>query len=158
MRLPMLALTAIIGPAGLVVFGTVTQYKKHWIGALIGEFMVNFGAIVAGNITYTYIADVYMERADTALVVLNGLKNLSAFGLVYSVTPWNVASGYAVSFGCLAVILFVFHFPMLLLYYKGQAIRDWQAKKFVTGRRADHGKGFNKMGFSNNMSRSKRQI
>ncbi len=88
------------------------------------------------------MADVYLERADAALVVLNGLKNLSAFGLVYAVTPWNVASGYSVSFGCLAVILFVFHLPMLLLYYKGQAIREWQAAKFATGRQADHGKGF----------------
>jgi hypothetical protein len=138
----MLIVTAIIGPCGLITFGTVTQYKKHWIGALIGQFMVNFGAIVAGNITYTYMADVYMERADAALVVLNGLKNLTAFGLVYSTTPWNVASGYATSFGCLAVILFAFHLPMLVLYYKGQAIREWQADTFATGRRADHGKGF----------------
>lgn len=139
----MLIVTAIMGPCGLAMFGAVTQYEKHWIAALIGQAMVNFGSIVAGNITYTYLADVYMERADAALVVINGLKNLSAFGLVYSATPWNTGSGYAISFGGLAIILFAFHTPMLVLYYSGQAIREWQAEKFTTGRRADHGKGFN---------------
>lgn len=125
----MLILTAILGPAGLVLFGTVTAAHKHWIGPLFGEFMVNFAAIVAGNITYTYVADVYMERADSALVILNSLKNLTAFGLVYAVTPWNGHSGYAVSFGCLAVILFVAHFPMVLLFYKGQSLRRWQQRR-----------------------------
>jgi hypothetical protein len=132
-----------MGPGGLVIFGTVVEYKKHWIAALIGQFMVNFGAIVAGNITYTYVTDIYMERADAALVVLNGLKNLTAFGLVYAATPWNTTSGYAVSFGGLAVILFFFHAPMLLLFCKGPAMRKWQAGKFATGRIAGHGKALN---------------
>jgi hypothetical protein len=113
------------------MFGTVVEYRKHWIAALIGQFMVNFGAIVAGNITYTYVTDIYMERADAALVVLNGLKNLTAFGLVYAATPWNTTSGYAVSFGGLAIILFFFHAPMLLLFCKGPAMRKWQADKFA---------------------------
>lgn len=139
----MLLLTAVMGPGGLVMFGAVVEYKKHWIAALIGQFMVNFGTIVAGNITYTYIADIYMERADAALVVLNGLKNLTAFGLVYAANPWNTASGYAVSFGGLAVVLFFFHAPMLLLYYKGPAIRRWQAKTFATGRMVGHGDALN---------------
>ena len=138
----MLILTAILGPGGLIMFGTATQYRAHWMVALLGEFLTNFAGIVAGNITYTYMTDIYMERADAALVVLNGLKNLTAFGLVYAVVPWNGTSGYAVSFGSLAVILFAFHVPMLVLYYKGQAIHKWQAQKFVTGRPADHGKGF----------------
>jgi hypothetical protein len=102
-----------------------------------------FGSIVAGNVTYTYIADTYLERADTALVILNGLKNLTAFGLVYAVVPWNTNSGYAVAFGCLGVILFAFHAPMLLLYYKGSSIRAWQRGKWESARAGAHGEGFN---------------
>jgi hypothetical protein len=136
----MLIVTAIVGPCGLVMFGAVIEYKKHWIAALIGQFMVNFGTIVAGNIAYTYMADIYMERADAALVVLNGLKNLTAFGLVYAATPWNSTSGYAVSFGCLAVILFLFHAPMLVLFFRGPTIRKWQADRFAAGHVADRGK------------------
>lgn len=119
MRLPMAAITAIMGPAGLILFGTTTQAHKHWIGPLFGELMVNFSAVVAGNITYTYMAETYLEHADSALVMLNALKNLAAFGIVYAVTPWNTHSGYAVAFGCLAVVLFTAHAPVLLLYYKG---------------------------------------
>jgi hypothetical protein len=100
------------------------------------------GACIGGNIIYTYMADVYLERADTALVVLNGLKNWSAFGIVYAVTPWNTHSGYAVSFGCLAVILFVFHAPMFVLWKWGEKIRKWQAGKFTSAKENEHGATF----------------
>lgn len=142
MRIPMLLLTAIIGPGGLIMFGCATEYHAHWIIPLVGEFLMAFGSIVAGNVTYTYIADTYLERADTALVMLNGLKNLSAFGLVYAVTPWNTYSGYAVAFGGLAVILFVFHLPMVILWWKGATIRAWQQNKWQSAKAGVHGEGF----------------
>jgi hypothetical protein len=126
----MLLVTAILGPTGLILFGTTTQAHLHWIAPLFAEFMVNFSAVVAGNITYTYLADVYLERTDSVLVMLNALKNLTAFGLVYAVTPWNTHSGYAVSFGCLAVILFIAHSPVLLLYYKGSAMQSYESQRF----------------------------
>lgn len=139
----MLLLTAVLGPGGLIMFGCATQYHSHWVVPLVGEFLMAFGSIVAGNVVYTYIADTYLERADTALVVLNALKNLTAFGLVYAVTPWNTHSGYAVSFGSLGVILFVFHLPMLVLYLKGPSIRAWQWEHLKSSRAGVHGEGFN---------------
>jgi hypothetical protein len=142
MRLPMLLVTVVVGPSGLIMFGCATQYHSHWTVPLLGEFLMAFGSIVAGNVAYTYIADTYLERADTALVILNGLKNLAAFVLVYAVTPWNTKSGYAVAFGCLGVILFVFHIPMLLLYLKGSSIRAWQREKLESAKTGAHGEGF----------------
>lgn len=153
MRLPMLLLTVLLGPGGLIIFGCANQFKAPWIVPMIGTFMTyisrslvanysNCGACIGGNIVYTYFADVYLERADAALVVLNGLKNWSAFGIVYAVTPWNTHSGYAVSFGCLAVILFVFHIPMLVLWAWGEKIRKWQAERFDSAKENHHGATF----------------
>lgn len=143
MRLPMLLLTAVLGPAGLIMFGCATEFGAHWILPLLGELLMSFTIVVCGNIMYAYLVDTYVERADTALVLLNGLKNLSAFVLVYAVNPWNTTSGYAVSFGCLAVIVFVCHLPMLLLYVRGGSIRAWQLRKFASARSKAHGEGFN---------------
>jgi hypothetical protein len=42
MRLPMLLLTALLGPGGLILFGVGTQYQAPWIVPLIGEFMTYF--------------------------------------------------------------------------------------------------------------------
>jgi hypothetical protein len=125
------------------MFGCATQSRTHWIVPLLGELLMSFTIVVDGNIMYAYLVDTYLERADTALVLLNGLKNLSAFALVYSTNPWNTSSGYAISFGCLAVIVFVCHLPMLLLYVKGRSIREWQLSKFVSARSKAHGEGFN---------------
>lgn len=138
----MLLITAITGPAGLIMFGCGTQYNVHWMLPIFGEFLMGFASIISGNITYTYIADAYLERADASLVILNGLKNLSAFGLVYAVNPWNMHSGYATAFGGLAVILFAFHVPMAILYYKGEAIRAWQVRKFASAQTGEHGAAF----------------
>jgi len=149
----MLLLTALLGPGGLIIFGCVNQFKTPCIVPMIGTFMTyislvivsdysNCGACIGGSIVYTYFADVYLERADAALVVLNGLKNWSAFGIVYAVTPWNTYSGYAVSFGCLAVILFVFHIPMLVLWAWGERIRKWQAERFNSAKENHHGATF----------------
>ena len=115
------------------MFGLGTRYHAHWFVPLFGEYLVNFGLFVGGNIMYTYVTDVCLERADVALVAINGLKNLAAFGFVYSVTPWNTHSGYGVAFGGLAIISFFGHLPRLFLYFKGAAVRTWQAKKFVNG-------------------------
>ena len=82
-----------------------------------------------------------MGRADSALVMLNGLKNIAGFGITYAIVSWN-AGGYAISFGTLAAILAASHLPLLLLYYKGEAIRAWTAKKFESGRIVDHGTTF----------------
>lgn len=139
----MLVVTAVFGPAGLIMFGCANQYNVHWIVPLIGELLVSFEIVVCGNIMYTYLVDTYIERADTALVLLNGLKNLSAFVLVYAVNPWNTSSGYAVAFGCLAAIVFACHLPMLLLYIKGRSIRAWQLRRFESARSKAHGEGFN---------------
>ena len=125
------------------MFGLGTRYHAHWFVPVFGEYLVNFGLFVGGNIMYTYVTDVYLERADVALVVINGLKNLTAFGFVYSVTPWNTHSGYGIAFGGLAIISFFGHLPMLFLYLKGATIRAWQAEKFVNGGQAVHGKAFN---------------
>lgn len=124
------------------MFGCGTQYHVHWMLPLFGELLMNITIVVCGNIMYAYLVDTYVERADSALVLLNGLKNLSAFVLVYAVNPWNTTSGYAVAFGCLAVIVFACHVPMLLLYMKGKSIRDWQLRRFASARSTAHGEGF----------------
>ncbi len=110
---------------------------------LTGDFLMAFGSIVGGNVVYTYIADTYVARADMALVVVNGLKNLTAFGTVLAVVPWSTPSGYTVTFGCLAVIRCAIHLPIQVLYFYGAVIREWQLEHLVHAKKGPHGEGIN---------------
>jgi hypothetical protein len=84
----------------------------------------------------------YLARADAALVIINGFKNLAAFGISYAIIVWNNASGYAISFGVLGVIVFLAHVLAGVLWWKGDKIRRWTANKFEDGKETYHGEVF----------------
>lgn len=46
----------------------------------------------------------YLPIASDALLLINGLKNVAAFGFLYAIVPWVNKVGYAESFGTQAAI------------------------------------------------------
>lgn len=101
-----------------------------------------FCFICSLSISFAYLLDVYEARMDTVMVIYNGMKNLAAFGINYAIIPWNTSAGYTVPFVVLAVILLVAHVPMLVVYFRGEAIRQWSARRFVTAKTSHHGDAF----------------
>jgi len=77
----------------------------------------------------TYVSDCYYPVAPDALLLVNGLKNIVAFGFLYGVVPWVMDVGYVDSFGTQAglyiAILVVFGLP---LYFFGEKIRHTSAQ------------------------------
>lgn len=78
-----------------------------------------------------FIADVvidsYYPVAFEALLLVNGLKNMFAFGFSYGVVPWITRSGYEAAFGEMVVIqtgVMLFAIP---LYYFGKQLRHKSA-------------------------------
>jgi hypothetical protein len=101
-----------------------------------------FGFICANSLTFAYLVDVYLARADATLVIVNGFKNVAAFSISYAIIPWNTSSGYAVPFGVLGVIVFLAHVLIALLWWKGEAIRAWTAKRYDEAKETHHGEVF----------------
>jgi hypothetical protein len=66
----------------------------------------------------TYVSDCYFPVAPDALLVVNGLKNIVAFGFLYGVVPWVTEVGYIASFWTQAAIfLFVMALAIPLSTY-----------------------------------------
>ena len=84
----------------------------------------------------------YLARGDATLVVVNGFKNVAAFGISYAIIPWNTSAGYAVPFGVLAAIIAVAHMLMAALWWKGKTIRAWTARKYDDAKETHHGEAF----------------
>ncbi len=101
-----------------------------------------FSFAVSANVAQTYLVDVYLARADAALVIVNGFKPWASFGLSYALVPWNTASGYAIPFGVLAVIAFSAYIPLAIFWWKGVQIRAWTEKIWKDARPTHHGDAF----------------
>lgn len=55
--------------------------------------MVSFGLTFVPVATMTYVSDCYLPVNADALELVNGLKNIVAFGFLYGVIPWITTAG-----------------------------------------------------------------
>jgi hypothetical protein len=65
--------------------------------------MISFGLCAVPTITMTYVSDILLPVAPDALLLINGLKNIVAFGFLYGIVPWYL-SGPKDCFGAQAGI------------------------------------------------------
>ncbi|TKA64032.1 hypothetical protein B0A55_10129 [Friedmanniomyces simplex] len=115
-RLHLLWIPAILVPAGCLAFG------------FFGYGMVAMGLTAVPVATMTYVSDCYLPVNADALLLVNGLKNIVAFGFLYGVVPWITKTGYSNAFGTQAgiyVIIMLFAIPLIFF---GQRIRHATAK------------------------------
>lgn len=71
--------------------------------------------------------DSYYLVAFEALLLINGLKNMFAFGFQYGVIPWIIKSGYEAAFGEMVGIQTGVMLLAIPLYYYGKQLRHKSA-------------------------------
>lgn len=76
---------------------------------------------------------------DTVMVPFNGVKNIAAFAISYTIIPWNTNAGYTIPFIVLGILLLMAHLIVGLVWWKGGAMRSWTEEKLSTGQRKHHG-------------------
>lgn len=77
--------------------------------------------------TLTYVSDCYLPVNMDALLLVNGLKNLVAFGFFYGVPEWVGAMGYINAFGMQAGIFVGFMALGMPLMLYGETLRHRSA-------------------------------
>ncbi|KAJ9606384.1 hypothetical protein H2200_009345 [Cladophialophora chaetospira] len=123
-RLVLLIIPSILGPCGLLMFGFGAQRSLHWAVLYIGYGLISI-VPAAASIAMTYVMDSYFEVAAEGLLVVNGIKNVVAYGFTYGFIPWTASVGYETVFGTMAGIWI---FTLLLavpLYVWGAGIRRY---------------------------------
>ncbi|KAK3049071.1 hypothetical protein LTR09_009725 [Extremus antarcticus] len=98
-RLHLLIIPALIVPAGCLAFGYGVAYKLNWTALFFGNGMVSVGLTFVPVATMTYVSDCYLPINADALELVNGLKNIVAFGFLYGVIPWVTQAGYVDAYG-----------------------------------------------------------
>lgn len=124
-KLPLLLLTGILMPIGLVLYGWAVQYHLHWIVPDIGIFILAAGSRVTHFLCPLYLADaitLYTASASSALVMTHGIFSFT-FPLFAPSLYSQLGQGWGnsvLAFATAAIGLIV---PWLL-YRFGAALRD----------------------------------
>lgn len=128
-RLYLLVLPALITGGGCLLFGFGVQQTLHWTSLFFGYGMVSFALTAVPTITMAYVSDCLLPVNADALMLVNGTKNVVAFGFLYGIVPWVTEAGYAACFGAQAgIFVAIIAVGALLLLRYGAAVRHRQAQ------------------------------
>jgi hypothetical protein len=101
-RLYPVAIPLVITTAGCLVFGYGVQNSLSWVSLFFGYGMISIALTAIPTITMAYVSDCALPVNSDVLLLVNGLKNIVAFGFLYGVVPWVEEAGYVNSFGTMA--------------------------------------------------------
>lgn len=127
-KLPLLILTGILMPAGLLIYGWSAQYKVHWIVPDIGIFILASGARATHFICPLYMADaitLYTASASSALVMVRGVFSFT-FPLFAPNLYQTLGQGWGNSVLALATAVIGIPAPFILYRY-GPMLREKSA-------------------------------
>lgn len=69
MRLPVMVIPAVLGPAGLIMFGVGVARQTHWIVPLIGNSLVGVALTGLPSFVQPYLMDSYYPVSSDALIM-----------------------------------------------------------------------------------------
>ena len=93
-RLALLVFPTAITFTGLLMIGFACEQKLHWAVIYVGFGFLSVGLTGTANIGMTYVMDSCFAIAPECLLLVNGLKNVVAFGFAYGAIPWSESQGY----------------------------------------------------------------
>lgn len=131
-RVPLLAMSAILTPIGLLIYGWTAEYRVHWIVPNIGACIFGIGNIVAFQCMQTYMVDAYTLYAASALAAVSFLRSVTGFAFPLFAPYIYQRLHYGWGNSLLALIAIAVGFPAPLLLWKfGQRLR--KISKYAAG-------------------------
>ncbi|KAH8691667.1 major facilitator superfamily domain-containing protein [Talaromyces proteolyticus] len=122
-RLSLIFIPSAVVFAGIVLFGFAAQQQMHWAVIFVAYGFISLGLTSSVSMSMTYVIDTYFPVAAECLEVINGLKNVVAFGFIHATIPWSSAQGYAKMFGTLAGLFVAITLLTVPLILAGPKIR-----------------------------------
>ena len=147
-RLYMVLTPLVITSAGCIVFGYGVQNTLSWVSLFFGYGMIAVALTAVclptsqkckrhahrsvrqlPTITMAYVSDCALPVNSDALLLVNGLKNIVAFGFLYAVVPWVEEVGYVSCFGTMCgIFVAVVGIGAVLLAVYGASARHVSAQ------------------------------
>ncbi|KAJ5195297.1 Major facilitator superfamily domain general substrate transporter [Penicillium cinerascens] len=116
----------VINPIGLGIFGAALQYHLHYMVLAFAVFLVTIGSLASVPVTVNYVVECFTKYPAEAGIVIGAYR--IAFGLTISfyINPWVAAVHVGWVYGMMAFFAVFSFFFVMLLMWKGHAIRGIQ--------------------------------
>ncbi|KAK6955665.1 hypothetical protein Daesc_003308 [Daldinia eschscholtzii] len=132
MRLGVMVIPMIVGPAGIVLYGLTAERGLHWICFFIGGAMNYWAAYFYFSFTLAYAVDSYYANTSEMLIAMNIGKQIISFGFGLKVLTWVLESGYGVVMsGIFAGVLLANNLVLLIFIVWGKRIRIFLSQTWL---------------------------
>ncbi|KAH7142077.1 major facilitator superfamily domain-containing protein [Dactylonectria macrodidyma] len=115
--------TAIIMPAGLILYGVGAAKGLPWIAPIIGMGFVGFGLSVAAALTMAFVVDCYKAIDGEAVTTVILIRNIIGSALTFGIQPWIDSMGVQDTFIMVSILAFVITIASGLLIIWGKKMR-----------------------------------
>jgi MFS family permease len=123
-RVPLMVPTAVVTPAGLLLYGISAQHKLHWIVPNIGAAIFAAGLILSFQCAQTYIVDAYERYAASATGAAAFVRTMAGFSFPLFAPGLYDKLGIAWGNGVLAGTAMVLCFAAPVVMWRwGEALR-----------------------------------
>ena len=134
MRLGVLLVPMLIGPAGLVVYGFVAQEKLHWLGYFFAVGMTQWAAYFFFTFTLAYAVDSNTVNLSEMLIAMNLGKQAISFGMGFKLLDWILSDGFEVIIaGAFCAVLLINNLALIIFMVWGKKIRIATSKTWLAG-------------------------
>ncbi|SCU79313.1 LAFA_0B02212g1_1 [Lachancea sp. 'fantastica'] len=123
--------TAIIGPAGLLMFGIGTARELPWQVIYVGLGFIGFSWGCSGDIAMAYLMDCYPDMVLEGMVCTAIINNTISCIFTFVCSDWLDASGTENTYIALAVINFGIALFAVPVYIWGKKIRTVTKRWYV---------------------------
>lgn len=129
-RLWLMFPSALINPAGLMLFGITSSKGYAWPAPYIGLAMTGFGFGCAGDLSMAYLMDAYPDMVLEGMVGVAVINNSLACIFTFTCSLWLDASGLADTFVAIGVLSLVFQLTTIPMMIWGKTFRRWTYNKY----------------------------
>ncbi|SCU85900.1 LADA_0D10660g1_1 [Lachancea dasiensis] len=123
--------TAIIGPAGLLMFGIGSARALPWQVVYVGLGFIGFSWGCSGDIAMAYLMDCYPDMVLEGMVCTAIINNTTSCIFTFVCSYWLDASGTENTYIALAVINFGITLLAVPMYIWGKRIRVATKKWYI---------------------------
>ena len=132
MRLGVLLVPMLIGPAGLILYGFAADQNLHWIAYFVGCGLLAWSQYFYFSFTIAYAVDSYFANTSEMLIAINIGKQAISFGFGDAVLTWVQESGYAVVIsGIFTGVLVLNNLSVVVFMIWGKSIRRFMSRSWL---------------------------
>ena len=124
------AITTIVLPASLLLWGVGAAHHVHWFGLLVAMCGTAFCNACGITLSVNYLVDSYRDLGGDGITSIILVRNTMSFAIGYGITPWLDGLGLQDCFISAAFVGMAASSVFLLMIWKGKSFREKSRVKY----------------------------